>query len=67
MIDFSTLEKKCPVCGKDFIAREEWVFKRTNPKSHWPIYICSYSCLKEFDKTHKAPGKRRHFVRRVDV
>ena len=63
MIDFSTLEKKCPICGKLFIAREEWVFKRYD-KSHWPKYICSWSCTKKWDEKHT--GKKRHFVRRTE-
>ena len=66
MIDFSTLERKCPVCGKVFIAREEWVYKRNNEKNNWPRYMCSYSCLKQWDKEHGPTGKKRHFVRRFD-
>ena len=65
MIDFSTLEKKCPVCGKLFVAREEWVFKRYTDNSHWPRYLCSWSCTREWDKKHEQTGKKRHFVRRT--
>ena len=62
MTDFSWNEKTCPVCGKQFIAREEWVFKRMD--KNWPKFFCSYSCTKAWDAKHKT-GKKRHFVRKV--
>lgn len=66
MIDFSTLEKKCPVCGKIFIARKEWAFKRYDKDYKWPKYICSWSCCKKYDEKYKQKERQRHFARRVD-
>ena len=60
------LEKKCPVCGKLFIARDDWAFKRPD-KYRTQRFICSWSCLKKYDEKHQTKEKRRHFVRRTEL
>ena len=61
MTDFTSIERKCKTCGKEFIARENWVYKRVD-RNRCYKWFCSWSCLKKFDEKHK--GKKRHFVRR---
>ena len=38
------IEHKCPQCGKVFLSREPWGYVRSDKK------ICSYHCLREYDK-----------------
>lgn len=44
------VHRKCPVCGKRFFIDmiELWVYKRGT--GHGQIYICSWKCLREFDR-----------------
>ena len=63
MTDFTSIERKCMICGKQFIAREEWAFKRPD-RNRCYKWFCSWSCLKKFDEKHKE--KKRHFVRRTE-
>ena len=47
----------CPVCGKYFIAYEEWAYKDYN-KDNKVDRFCSWSCLKKWRKLNP-PGKNR--------
>ena len=38
----------CPVCGKEFLPTEEWVYKRAGKR------LCSYTCMRKYDKEHEA-------------
>lgn len=50
-IPFSDRERKCPVCGKEFILRnDEWAFKRVN--GNRTKYFCSWHCLQAFVQEH---------------
>ena len=51
---------KCVNCGKTFECSVDYVYKRTKPNSRGYFnYLCSYSCLREYDKTHENKRKRR--------
>lgn len=43
-------EKKCPICGKTFIARQEYVYKRIGKNKM--NYMCSWTCLNKWDEEH---------------
>lgn len=34
-------ERKCPVCGKEFYAIQEWAYRRKG------VYFCSWGCLRK--------------------
>ena len=40
---------KCPMCGKEFYARSEWVYQRRLEKGE-PIYFHTYSCMNKYDE-----------------
>ena len=40
-------EHKCPICGKVFIKKEGWVFKRTIAKHEKDF--CSWGCMRKFE------------------
>ena len=41
-------EKKCPMCGKNFIFRDNWAYKTTYG-DHVKAY-CSWTCLRKAEK-----------------
>lgn len=43
-------EKKCPICGKLFMARPEYVYKRVTKNR--VNYMCSWKCLNMYDDEH---------------
>ena len=43
-------ERKCSTCGKRFILREGWVFKRTSGNGE--KLFCSWGCMRKWDKEH---------------
>lgn len=46
-------KKVCPICGKEFWAMSNWVYKQTY-KGHNKTYYCSYKCIrKEQKENHK--------------
>ena len=47
--------RKCPVCGKEYWAGLEWVYKRGYEKSL--KYFCSWGCLRK-DEKEKGTGKQ---------
>ena len=48
MFDFTNDEKHCPVCGKEFIARADWAYKRNGR------FYCSWRCYRD---TSKKPSR----------
>ena len=57
-------ERICPICGKEFWARPEHVYKRTR----WGItvYLCSWHCLNEWDAGHKPKPTHKAICERKD-
>ena len=49
MTDISYQNRKCPMCGKEFVTRNalEWAYRRNNK------VFCSWHCLREYDKGSK--------------
>lgn len=44
---------KCPICGKEFLSTDEWIYKRKNKR------LCSYSCMNEYDRRETAKPSAR--------
>ena len=43
-------KKICPVCGKEFYATVDWVFKKDIKKGkHIKKYICSWKCIRRLE------------------
>jgi hypothetical protein len=40
--------RKCKVCGKDFFANDDWVYKTTYDKGRKLIWFCSYHCKQDY-------------------
>jgi len=59
---FDQYAKKCPICGKEFIAREDWTFRTGEGR-----FICSWKCQRAWDMSHNRPDGKRHFVRKARV
>jgi len=55
MNTFANQEKVCPICGKEFIARDEWVYKRNGR------FYCSWHCYRDTSKkkTDRAEQRER--------
>jgi len=46
----------CAICGKEFEARAEYVYKVKDPQGRNLIWMCSYSCMTKYLENKK---KRR--------
>jgi len=44
--------RKCPVCGKEFYASAEWVYRKS---LRW---LCSWKCLRRDEKAHMSIADR---------
>lgn len=55
-MDFHYLEKKCPMCGKKFIARAEWAYKQ------YDRYYCSWHCLQEMRKGKPSRAQKKERI-----
>lgn len=53
-------EKTCPMCGKNFIFRNEWAYK-TRYGDHVTNY-CSWTCLRKRQAEELAKKKKRQKV-----
>lgn len=65
-LDF--IERKCPVCGKEFIVPdlETWAYKRPEP-GYPPIrHYCSWGCLQKAPEEMKT-GYRRNVVDKEEI
>lgn len=52
-------KKTCPVCGKEFFCyTETWWYKRS-PFGQSKVYLCSWTCLNEFDRIRLTQVKPR--------
>lgn len=51
-------EKKCYICGKTFIAMDDYIFKRSVRTGSYR-YFCSWSHLREYDAQVKAKKGRK--------
>ena len=52
---------KCPICGKKFECRSDYGWKKQlGNKGDKFAWFCSYSCMREFERTKiKKPTKRQ--------
>lgn len=53
---FTHGDNTCPVCGRYFVAYEEWAYK--DYKNSNVVKFCSWSCLKKW-RVNNPPGKNR--------
>lgn len=44
--------KKCYLCGREFYAGGQYVYKRNYPTGHVKFF-CSYSCVRDFDRSRE--------------
>jgi len=53
-------EKKCKICGKEFIPQidEIWAYKKKDKYGN-PVYFCSWHCLREQERRTEKP-KQKH-------
>ena len=51
----------CPVCGKeyDILYPDKWTYKRRRTGEHM-FYLCSWSCLRKFDKAKESAKQVKH-------
>ena len=58
---FEGYERACPVCHKEFICRPEiWAYKRPGR-----VYMCSWHCLREFDRIHGTKWDQQEIIVRM--
>ena len=50
--------RKCKVCGKDFFANDDWVYKIISGKKRKITWFCSYHCKQNHIKDHEPKKKR---------
>ena len=48
--------KICPICGKEFWAMSDWVYRRGH-KGHTKKYYCSYRCIRKLEEKKTENGK----------
>lgn len=60
---FKGMAYVCPVCGKDFVARDDWVFWVWKTR-HIKRKLCSWKCLRKWEKEHGLLERERHYVPR---
>lgn len=48
--------KVCPVCGSDFWARYDWVYKKFYGKKQ--TYYCSWKCLRKVERENMTIGMK---------
>ena len=53
-------EKKCPVCKKEFIAHEDWVFRRK--QGFKEKVFCSWGCMRKWERGRQKPIERREKI-----
>lgn len=51
--------RKCAVCGKDFFANDDWVFKDIRGKKQTKTWFCKRSCKQKWLEEHGEPKKGR--------
>ena len=49
--------RKCKVCGRDFFANDDWVYKLTHDKGRKLIWFCSYHCKQGYIKEKERKTK----------
>ena len=54
---------RCPLCGTEFYARAEWVYKR-GYRNHKPVYYCSYTCVTRYDREEEEKKQKRKEARK---
>lgn len=45
-------EKKCPVCGKTFLAHDSHVYKLRDSNNN-VVPVCSWGCVRSYENKHK--------------
>ena len=56
----SIKDRKCCICSKAFVMRDDWVFKRTSGQR--TKYFCSWTCMRKWDKSHRSMTERKEAV-----
>lgn len=51
--------RKCKVCGKEFFANDDWVYKLTYDKKRKLIWFCSYHCKNDFIKKEGEKSEKK--------
>ena len=47
-------DKTCPMCGKEFLMKREYAYKREERGKM--TFFCSWHCLREYDRKHEGHG-----------
>ena len=53
-------ERKCRMCGKNFIYNSGWVYQLGSEKRQ--IVFCSWSCQRKWDSSHQTAHDKRDMV-----
>ena len=53
---FTVYRKHCPVCGKEFYASGEWVYRKGY--AHNLRIYCSWRCMRQEEKAHMTIGDK---------
>lgn len=53
-------ERRCKVCGKVFIIKPEWVYKKG--VGDGTVVFCSWGCLRKWESRRKPKGEQREAV-----
>lgn len=58
---YRNVKRTCAMCGKDFETfSDEWGYTiRLNESDETPLYFCSYSCLRKFEKPLIEKSKKK--------
>ena len=40
----------CPICGREFFAKSEWLYRKTERMTNRRIYYCSWKCVRIFEE-----------------
>lgn len=65
--DLLTQTETCPICGKNFVPAVEHMWKIGgwgNISGMRTERVCSYSCMRKWEKEHEYEDKKRRYARR---
>jgi len=60
-VAFAGRERKCSVCGKEFIMHEGWIYKKCRGHELERLF-CSWGCMREFEKRRGNAAERREKI-----
>ena len=50
---------RCPVCGKEFWAYADWIYRKWNKAERTKIYYCSWKCIRSIETLSEDETRRQ--------